>query len=89
MNMHASSRSMCVSTTGDLLCHLPVAHSQVALGKADTEERPAGHWGFSPAVETGPKVAEAHPDSSRAVVARPVQWAGTLPGVMAGKRPPL
>ena len=52
-------------------------------------------WGFAasalPAsIQLASEVAEPQPDPMLAVVARPDWWTdGTLPGVMAGKRPAL
>lgn len=88
MSTHALHGSLFVSAAGDILYMLSAANSQVNPTRKDERHGSAGQLWSSSSLQAESGAIGTFPDLTRTSVARPAHWAGTLPGIMAEKRPP-
>ena len=88
MSIRVSAGGFPVSATRDQLCRLPATHGEVESVSTSAEDQFTDRFReFGASVELESEVAEPQPAPTPTPAARPTRWAGTLPGVMAGKRP--
>ena len=81
MSTSVSAWELLANAASDRVCHLSAACGESAIAATSVEDLPEEAILRVEAVEQ-------QPASDQAEALRPHRWAGTLPGTMAGKRPP-
>jgi hypothetical protein len=89
MSTSVSVWGLLANATSDQLCHLPATCSEGASASTSVEDVSADLiLGVEASGQLAPEAAGLQPASRPVADLRPHRWAGTLPGSMAGKRPP-